>query len=260
MAANMLSFAGKNIAVTGAGNGFGRAISKKLASLGARLALVDIDAFAVQETREQCSKLSPTNLEHDVILADLRSDTDLVRVSEEMLSKLKSLNVLVNNAGAASLTKLRDDDLMKKFDSLMQLNVRAPLYLTKLLSKSLIETQGCIVNVSSIAAYKASPFMLPYALTKGAVTSMTKNLAIDLGRKGVRVNEVNPGIVATNILKNETLPADKIAAVFQALDKAKPLQRPITPKDIASAVAFLASEEARAINGVSLVIDCGQII
>lgn len=88
------------------------------------------------------------------------------------------------------MSKLRDQKLMQDFDALIALNVRSPLFLTQLAHKALIEQKGCIVNVASIGSLVAAPMMLPYAMGKAALTSMTKSLAVDLGRKGVRVNEV----------------------------------------------------------------------
>lgn len=125
-----------------------------------------------------------------MIAADLREESEIKRSVLEAVAKLKKLDILINNVGIGRITKLSDPELIEHFDAIFQLNVRTPLIFTKLASKYLIESKGCIVNVSSVSAVKAAPMMLPYAMSKAAVTMMTKNCAIDLGRRGVRVNEV----------------------------------------------------------------------
>lgn len=109
---------------------------------------------------------------------------------KQSATQLSCLDVLVNNVGIARLTKLRDSKLLDDLDAFYKVNMRANLHVTQLARPMLVETKGCIVNIASIASHRAAPQMLPYAMSKGAISSMTRSLAADLGRKGVRVNEI----------------------------------------------------------------------
>jgi NAD(P)-dependent dehydrogenase (short-subunit alcohol dehydrogenase family) len=170
-----------------------------------------------------------------------------------VLDVLGRVDVLVNNAGAAARLATADTDAAI-IDTLLAVNVRAPLLLTACLVPSMIQHGGgCVINLSSVSALIGTPRRAAYAASKGALDAATRSLAMELGPFGIRVNSVAPGVVDTDMwAKNKTIPG-----VVETIESQTPLRRWARPDDIADVIVFLAADAARFITGETIAVDGG---
>jgi 3-oxoacyl-[acyl-carrier protein] reductase len=226
--------------VTGAGRGLGRAVAVRLADDGYDVVAVDIDAESAAATAAMCGgRAEQCDVADQSAVADLAARTG-------------SVTTLVNNAGVWSygpLLAAREDDIAR----VISVNLLGTLHCCRAFGPAMAAAgQGVIVNLSSLAAAMAATGVEIYPVTKGAVEMLTRQLALELGPSGVRVNAVGPG----NMLTEGSAPAyegDRLAARAATV----PLRRIGTPEDIANAVAFLVSDQASYISGQVIYVDGG---
>ena len=245
-------FSGKNAVVTGASRGIGEAIARTLAEDGARVALVARSTEAL----EKLARRLPNN--PVVLHADLGSSDGYKPLAEAILEQLGPVDILVNNAGVSvhePAGKVTEDGL----DMTLNINVRNLILLTDALTESLKSRKGNIVNISSVSASTGSIGQIAYSASKGAVNSMTRNMSIDLGRAGVRVNAVAPGVIDdgmwTTAFESGAVEREK---TMERMRKILPLEgRWGSAQNNADAVAFLASDRANYITGQVLRVDGG---
>lgn len=240
---------GRTAVVTGAAQGIGLGIALRLASEGMQLIVADMDAEALGGTVE-------TLCRHGVNVharcADLSLDESIDGLFDAALERFGSVDVLVNNAANLRRTHLLDHP-RELLDQQLATNVRSP-YLCAQRAASIMRDAGggSIVFISSVGGGRAHHRGLPYDATKGAIDAMTRAMAIDLGRYGIRVNAVAPGVTETYRWS-----APGKARRLDALAAQVPLGRAGTVDDVASMVAFLASSESSYITGQVLFVDGG---
>ncbi|WP_169711737.1 SDR family NAD(P)-dependent oxidoreductase [Henriciella litoralis] len=246
-------FSGKNAVVTGASRGIGEAIARTLAEGGARVCLVARSADAL----EKLAKSLPND--PVVIRADLASSDGWKPTAEAIVEQLGPVDILVNNAGVSNREpagEVTEDGL----DLTLSVNVRNLILLTNALSDSLKSRRGNVVNISSISAFSGSIGQIAYAASKGAVNSMTRNMSIDLGRSGVRVNAIAPGVIDDGMWKTAFDAGLDREKTMSRMAKLIPLEgRWGSAQNIADAVAFLASDKANYVTGQVLRVDGGMI-
>src|SRR5207342_1834289 len=138
---------------------------------------------------------------------------------------------------SGSVTETSDDG----WDAMLDVNVRAPFRLIRQAAGSLAERRGAVVNVSSVAGVRAFPGLVSYCVSKAAVDQLTRCAALDQAPRGVRVNNVNPGVVVTNLHRRGGMDEEKYAAFLERSKSTHPLGRPGTPEEIADLIAFLIS-------------------
>ncbi|MEQ8556792.1 MAG: SDR family oxidoreductase [Henriciella sp.] len=243
---------GKNAVVTGASRGIGEAIARTLAENGARVALIARNTEALDKIAK--------DLPNDpvVLHADLGSPEGWKPLAEAILEQLGPVDILVNNAGVSvhePAGKVTEENL----DATLTINVRNLILLTDALTDSLKSRKGNIVNISSVSASTGSIGQIAYSASKGAVNSMTRNMSIDLGRFGVRVNAVAPGVIDDGMWKTafESGAVDR-EKTMERIGKVVPLEgRWGSAQNIADAVTFLASDKADYITGQVLRVDGG---
>lgn len=231
--------------VTGANTGIGLAVAERLQRDGC--ALVYVTQERGDEERETCERLSAHGPVHWAD-GDL-SDPDVPgRLVSEAVDAFGGLDVLVNNAGLTSAKpalELTADD----FDRIFSVDVRGAFLLARAAVPAMEGRSGSIVNITSVHEHVPRPGFLLYAAAKAALGMLTEGLAIELAGRGIRVNAVAPGVIAT----------ERNVEDAQSLASLVPLGRPGTPEEVADAVSFLAGDAARYVTGTSLVVDGGMI-
>lgn len=240
---------GKRVLVTGAGTGIGRETALEFAREGAVVAL--------HYSRSEEGALSATECirreggKAAAFQADFTCIEQTKRLAQESIQFLEGLDALVNNA-SITMNLPFEKVTPEQFDILYQVNVRSPFFLTQALLPLLVESSGTVINISSIHALEGLPGHSVYAGTKGAIVAYNRELAVELALKGVRVNTVAPGAVAVenHFTVDPNYDPEKNGRLIPCGFEGVPL-------DVAKAVIFLASDDARFIVGQTLVVDGG---
>jgi 3-oxoacyl-[acyl-carrier protein] reductase len=246
----MTALSGKAALVTGASRGIGRASALALAKAGAQVLVhygrgKDEAEAVVQEIRTAGGRAQ-------ALSADLASPNGPQVLAKEVRAIVGDrLDILVSNAGIAKAASIEETSL-EDFDNLFAVNVRAPFFLVQQLLP-ILDSGSSIVMVSSLAAHASVGTLAAYAATKGAIDTLVKHFASALGPRGIRVNAVAPGVVATEMSNFTKTDAGRdFTLSMQAL------QRLAQPDDIGDVVAFLASDSARWVNGDTVRVDGGS--
>ncbi|XP_078487543.1 7alpha-hydroxysteroid dehydrogenase-like [Ciona intestinalis] len=176
---------------------------------------------------------------------------------EETIKTFGKLDVLVNNAGIVSMTSV-EDYTGESFDKIFAINLKAPIYLTKIAKPHLVLTKGNIVNMSSVSATRLAAGSFMYGITKNGISYFTKTTAASFAKDGIRCNAICPGVIATDIYDN-IMPKEFLETVLT--NEASLLNGKVaTVEDVANMAVFLASEKAAMVTGECIVIDGGRFI
>ncbi|EGI66781.1 PREDICTED: L-xylulose reductase-like [Acromyrmex echinatior] len=244
-------FTGKVILITGASSGIGAETAIHFAQLGASLSITGRNKHNLEKIAEQCGQLKPF-----IITGDLANENDVKNIIDSTIKHYGKLDVLVNNAGIVEFGNIETTSL-KQYDNIMNVNVRSVFQLTALAIPHLVKTKGNIVNVSSIGGLRPLRNNLPYCMSKAALDQFTRCVALELASRQVRVNAVNPGAVPTNILRNSGMTQEQLKNHFEQWKGMHALERNGDSSEIAKTIAFLASDGASFITGVTLLVDGG---
>ncbi|MDE1991346.1 MAG: glucose 1-dehydrogenase [Rhizobiaceae bacterium] len=246
----MTNLAGKTALVTGASRGIGRATALLLAKAGAQV-LVHYSSSPA-EADVVVAEIRKAGGRAEKVVADLSKPDGPHQLAKQARDIVGGrLDILVANAGISKAATI-EDTTIEDFDRLFAVNVRAPFFLVQQL-RPVMSTDSSVVLVSSLAAHASVGSLPAYAATKGAIDTLVKHFAAALGPDGIRVNAVAPGVVETDMSSFTKSDGGRDYTLgMQAL------KRLAQPDDIASAVAFLASDDARWITGEILRVDGGS--
>lgn len=252
-----MSFAGKVVIVTGASSGIGAATARHLGGLGARLALADRSAAQLKTVADNIKKSKhPAPL---AIVSDVNKDA--ARIIDETVKRFGRLDVLINCAAILMPPSSVENFDLSQFEPTLTTNVRSVIEMTKLAVPHLEKTKGNILNISSIAGMRPEPGYSLYCVSKAAVDKFTKCAALELGPKGIRVNSVNPGLIRTPLfLQSHNITGAEMEAYYDKKKKIYPLGRVGEVGDVCEAIAYLASDQAGFLTGVTLKIDGGTTL
>lgn len=236
--------------VTAAGAGIGRACAERIAAAGAAVAVSDLKL----ETAEEAAASIRASGGRAVALAcDVTKDEALQHLADRTIAEFRKVTLLVNNAGGGGPQPF--DMPMEKFEWVFRLNVFGGFRLCQLCAPHMERAGGgAIVNISSMAGELANLRMTSYASSKAAVNHLTRNMAYDLGPRGIRVNAIAPGAIKTAALASVLSPE-----IEKAMLRRTPLGRLGQPEDIARAVHFLLSPAAQWISGQVLTVSGGGV-
>jgi meso-butanediol dehydrogenase/(S,S)-butanediol dehydrogenase/diacetyl reductase len=248
--------------VTGAGQGIGKAAALALAAAGADTVVTDINGASVEAT---AAAIAATGRRALAVQADMGNTRDIDRMVSEAVANFGKVDVLVNNAGVtrrAYIMDLTEDD----WDRIFRVNAKGVFFCLQRVAREMIPRRsGCIINIASIAGKGfAGTSNAIYAASKGAVISLTKTAAQQLGGHNINVNAVCPGIVRTALYAEMIrVIAEKEGASVAEIERRGvatiPLRRANEPEDIAAMVVFLASPGARNISGQAFNVDGGLV-
>jgi 2-keto-3-deoxy-L-fuconate dehydrogenase len=239
--------------VTGAGSGIGRAIAERFASAGALVIAADLDATAAEET----ARRAPERIVPDHV--DVRDEASVRTLMERTLDRFGRLDILVNNAGIGTTKDLVETDLTE-WENVFAVNVRGVFLCCKYaLPSMLARRSGVIINIGSVAGLIGIPKRAAYCASKGAVVTLTKQIAIAYVREGIRCNCICPGTVDSPWVERLVAREPDPVAARRALEARQPMGRLVQPEEVAAAALYLASDEAAAVTGSILVIDGGWL-
>jgi 2-keto-3-deoxy-L-fuconate dehydrogenase len=251
----MFKLTDKTAVVTGAGSGIGKSVALLFAERGARVAALDVDFEAARETARAARTDAIIPIECDVA-----SSASVNRAFAEVDRSLKGLDVLVNSAGVAHVGSLTTTD-EEAFDRLYRVNVKGVYLCSQAAAPRMLSAgSGVILNLASIASFIGLEDRFAYSMTKGAVLTMTRSIAVDYMGK-IRCNCVAPARIHTPFVDNflaKSYPGRE-AEMFARLSAYQPIGRMGKPEEVAALVLYLCSDEAAFITGAAFPIDGGVL-
>lgn len=248
-----MRLAGKAAVVTGAGSGIGRAVALAFAAEGARVVAADIDGATAESTAGAIAAGGGRALAVRCDVADPAAVEELVK---KTIAAFDGLDVLVNNA-AIQVSKTIEDTTPEEWNRQMAINVGGVFLCSKYFLPHLKKSRGAIVNMSSVNGFFVEPLCAGYCATKGAIIALTKAMAIDHGREGVRVNCICPGYIDAGLASGYFEAQADPQAARAAAGNLHALGRIGRPEEVARVAVFLASEDASFVTGSAYVVDGG---
>ena len=241
--------------VTGAGSGIGRAIALRLAEEGGRVLCVDLTGETAAETADLITAASG---EAEAVTADVSDSGAVARYTAICAERFGRVDVVVNNAGV-NLPGVFHEVSDETVDRTLSVNVKGPLFGCRAAIPYMLEQGGgSLVNVASVNGLVSEPFLAVYSASKGAVVMLTKGVALDYAKQGIRCNVICPGWVDTPINHRHAEMLGGLQQVYDTIDSFQPIGRPGEPVEIAHVALWLASDEASFMTGAVLSVDGGM--
>jgi len=253
----MFMLTNKIAAISGGGSGIGAATVETFTRAGAFVYALDIDVAAARDVAERLNAGASGAAVAAAIECDVSETDSCVAAMDQILSAHGRVDVLMNNAGIGHVGTIMNTT-SQDLDRLLAVNVHGVFNLTKLaLPHMLGQKRGSVINVASIGGILGLPERLAYCTTKFAVVGMTKCMALDHARSGVRFNAICPARVETPFVQRRIQEYADPAAAYRTMTESQPVGRMAKPDEIAAAALYLASDESAFVTGSCLVIDGG---
>jgi NAD(P)-dependent dehydrogenase (short-subunit alcohol dehydrogenase family) len=244
---------GRVTIITGAASGIGRASAKEFAREGAEVVVADINLEGAQETAQQIETAGGVAMAVKTDVSQSQSVQDLV---QQTLRTFGKLHVLFNNA-AIQVNKTIEDTTFEEWNRQLGINLGGVFLCSKYSLPHLRETTGCVINMASVNGFFVEPMCAGYCATKGAIIALTKAMAVDHGKDGIRVNCICPGYIDAGLAWEYFEVQPNPAAARAAAGKLHALGRVGQPEEVARVAVFLASDDASFMTGSSVVTSGG---
>lgn len=246
---------GKACVVTGAGSGIGKAIAERLAEEGGKVLCVDVNGATVSETAHSIQQAGGIA---DAVTVDVSDRHQVDAFVTRCVELYGRIDVLVNNAGV-NIPSVFHEVSDAAIDKTLNVNVKGPMYGSRAaIPHMLRQGGGSIINISSVNGLVSEPFLAVYSASKGAVVMLTRGIALDYAKQGIRCNAICPGWVDTPINYAHAEMLGGLEKVYSTIDSFQPIGRPGYPREIAHLALFLASDEASFITGSIIAADGGM--
>ena len=244
-------FKDKTVIVTGAGSGIGKSTALRLDAEGAKLLVIDINEEELGKTYSMLKNKSSTS--HIINIASLN---EIKKFFKDFKETNKQLDALINVAGILRFDNSHEVEI-ENWNKILEINLTGTFFMCRYALPLLLQSKGAIVNVSSSAAIGAHAWTAAYSASKGGISAFSKTLAVEYGMRGLNVNCVCPASIKTPMSTNPDMPKDIDTRLLKKIMPLDGVNR--SPDDIASTIAFLASEDAIHINGIDLRVDGGLL-
>lgn len=241
--------------VTGAGSGIGRATAIRLAEEGGKVLCVDINPDTAAATAQAIQTTGGTA---QAFTADISQDDQVRPFVDHCVNIYGSVDVLINNAGV-NLPGIFHEVTDEAIDKTLNVNVKGTMYASRAaIPHMLRQGKGSIVNISSVNGLVSEPYLTVYSASKGAIVMLTRGIALDYAKQGIRCNCICPGWVDTPINYAHADLLGGIEKLYESIDSFQPIGRPGEPREIAHLALFLASDEASLLTGSVITADGGM--
>ena len=247
----MQRFKNKIVVITGAGSGIGRSTALRLDSEGAEILLIDKNQEDLSATKQM---LNNNNSSEHVV--DISSIISTKKFFDDLEKNYKRLDALINIAGILRFDNSHEVEI-ENWNQILEVNLTGTFFMCSYALPLLLESKGAIVNVSSTAALGAHAWTAAYSASKGGISAFSKTLAVEYGMKGLNINCVCPASIETPMSSSPLMPKDIDTRLLKKIMPLDGVNR--SPDDIASTIAFLASDDAIHINGIDLRVDGGLL-
>ena len=248
-----MKLANRVAVITGAGGGIGRACAREFAKEGARVVIADINSAGARETLQQIQSAGGDAV---VVETDVASPDSVQNLVAKTLSAYAQVDVLLNNA-AIQVNKTVEDTTVEEWNREIAVNLGGVFLCSKFFLPHLRKTRGAIINMASVNGYFVEPMCAGYCATKAAIIGLTKAMAIDHGKEGIRVNCICPGYIDAGLAWGYFEAQPDPAAARAAAGKLHALWRIGRPEEVARVAVFLASDAASFMTGSAVVVDGG---
>lgn len=248
-----MRLAGRTAIVTGGASGIGFSFAERFVAEGAKVVIADVRGAA-----EAAEKLGGEDTCIG-IEADVSSEDSVGRMIDATLAQFGQLDILINNAAISSTLKPTPFEMtsLKEWENIFRINTFGTFLCCRAAAEPMRAAgSGRIINITSGTAFKGTPLMMPYVASKGAIISMTRALANELGRNNILVNAIAPGFTETEAMKQNT---EFYAAAKDVAVSTRALRREARPEDLVGAAVFLASDDSSFITGQILAVDGGSV-
>jgi NAD(P)-dependent dehydrogenase (short-subunit alcohol dehydrogenase family) len=243
----------KNVVVTGAGSGIGRACAIEFAKAGANVVIADVNISAAKQTVEQITQINGRAI---AVETDVSVPESVQNLATQAIAAFASVHALVNNA-AIQVNKTVEETTFEEWNKQMSINLGGVFLCSKYFLPHLRATKGSIVNMSSVNGFFVEPSCAGYCATKAGIIGLTKAMAIDHGNQGVRVNCICPGYIDAGLAEGYFQSQPDPARARAEAGKLHALWRIGRPEEVARMAVFLASDDASFVTGASMVVDGG---